>query len=246
MSTEREPCPWRIIEDAGGAFAIGMAGGSCFHFASGARNAPSGRRWSQAIGRVKARTPILSGAFAIWGLAFSGFECLIISVRKKEDPWNGIMSGFLTGGVLAARAGFKAAGKNAIVGGILLAAIEGLSKVMGRIVQPLLEEKQSQGLQPVDTLEPPSDPLRPYRPPLRSLMQNAVTIGGGGGSGEIGYVSGMDSGGGGISEDKQNSTTRTDEFDFTTGRYKNEMQSSQAAVVVEDSGARGEQKKGWF
>jgi import inner membrane translocase subunit TIM17 len=237
MSTEREPCPWRIIEDAGGAFAIGMFGGSIFHFASGFRNAPKGMRVAQAIGRVKARTPILSGAFAIWGLAFSGFECLIISVRKKEDPMNGIMSGFLTGGFLAARAGAKAAGKNAVVGAVLLAAIEGLGKVVGRILQPWMEEKSQTGGQPLDLLDPPADPLRPYRPPLRNMLSNAIALGTSGMGmqmemGDTGVISGERS---------------NNEFDFTTGRYRLEQagattDDSQGSVV--ESGT--EQKKGWW
>lgn len=37
------------------------------------------------------------------------------------------MSGAATGGILAARAGLKAAGKSALVGGVILAAIEGLN-----------------------------------------------------------------------------------------------------------------------
>jgi import inner membrane translocase subunit TIM17 len=36
------------------------------------------------------------------------------------------MSGAATGGLLAIRAGPKAAGKNALIGGVLLALIEGL------------------------------------------------------------------------------------------------------------------------
>jgi import inner membrane translocase subunit TIM17 len=217
-----------------------MFGGSIFHFASGFRNAPKGMRVAQAIGRVKARTPILSGAFAIWGLAFSGFECLIISVRKKEDPMNGIMSGFLTGGFLAARAGVKAAGKNAVVGAVLLAAIEGLGKVVGRILQPWIEEKSQAGAQPLDLLDPPSDPLRPYRPPLRNMLSNAITLGTSG----MGMGMGMGMGDtGGISGDKPNN-----EFDFSTGRYKFEQDGASTvdspASVVE-SGTT-EQKKGWW
>lgn len=38
----REPCPWRIIDDCGGAFAMGSIGGSLFQFIKGFRNAPSG------------------------------------------------------------------------------------------------------------------------------------------------------------------------------------------------------------
>jgi mitochondrial import inner membrane translocase subunit TIM17 len=37
------------------------------------------------------------------------------------------MSGAATGGILAIRAGVKAAGKSALAGGLILAAIEGLN-----------------------------------------------------------------------------------------------------------------------
>ena len=34
---------------------------------------------------------------------YSSFDCVLIAVRDKEDPWNSIGSGALTGAVLAAR-----------------------------------------------------------------------------------------------------------------------------------------------
>lgn len=40
----REPCPWRIVDDCGGAFAMGCVGGSVFQSVKGFRNAPSGIR----------------------------------------------------------------------------------------------------------------------------------------------------------------------------------------------------------
>lgn len=55
----REPCPWRIVDDCGGAFAMGCIGGGLFQAIKGFRNAPSGmnrrfvsiqestKKWSQ-------------------------------------------------------------------------------------------------------------------------------------------------------------------------------------------------------
>ena len=60
-----------------------------------------------------------------WGGLFSAFDCTLVAIRKKEDPWNSIFSGAATGGVLA-RGGWRAASKSAAVGGVLLAMIEGL------------------------------------------------------------------------------------------------------------------------
>ena len=71
--------------------------------------------------------PVCAGNFAVWGGLFSTFDCSLVAIRRKEDPWNSILSGAATGGVLAARGGWRAAGRSAAVGGVLLAMIEGLN-----------------------------------------------------------------------------------------------------------------------
>lgn len=96
-------------------------------------NASSSRRRARAQPCVcsahacAVRPRVLSaGNFAVWGGLFSAFDCTLVAIRKKEDPWNSIFSGAATGGVLAARGGWRAASKSAAVGGVLLAMIEGL------------------------------------------------------------------------------------------------------------------------
>jgi hypothetical protein len=69
----------------------------------------------------KGNMPLVSA-----GLGMSRVMCVVLPV-SQEDPWNAIISGAATGGILAARAGAKAAGKSALVGGVILAAIEGLN-----------------------------------------------------------------------------------------------------------------------
>jgi hypothetical protein len=56
-----------------------------------------------SITAIKARAPVLGGNFGIWGGMFSSFDCAVKGYRQKEDPWNAIISGFLTGGSLAIR-----------------------------------------------------------------------------------------------------------------------------------------------
>ena len=56
------------------------------------------------------------GSFAVWGGLFSTFDCTLIAVRGKEDPWNSIASGAITGGVLAARTGLKSSLQAAFFG----------------------------------------------------------------------------------------------------------------------------------
>lgn len=82
--------------------------------------------------------------------------------KSQEDPWNAIISGAATGGILAARAGMKAAGKSAMVGGVILAAIEGLNVLLMRVMMPMFEKdaKIEAGQVTVDRLLPPVDPSR--------------------------------------------------------------------------------------
>ena len=54
---------------------------------------------------MKARAPVIGGNFAVWGGPYSTFDCALISIRNKEDPWNSIASGAITGAVLAVRSG---------------------------------------------------------------------------------------------------------------------------------------------
>ena len=52
---------------------------------------------------IKARAPVTGGNFGVWGGMFSTFDCAVKGWRQKEDMWNAIISGFMTGGCLAAR-----------------------------------------------------------------------------------------------------------------------------------------------
>ena len=96
--------------------------------------APSGARWSGSVSAVSARAPVLGGQFAVWGGLFACCDCSLTALRQKEDPWNSIVSGAATGGVLAARAGPRAMASAALVGGVLLALIEGMGIMFSRMV----------------------------------------------------------------------------------------------------------------
>ena len=56
-----------------------------------------------AFSVIKARAPVTGGNFGVWGGMFSTFDCAVKGWRQKEDMWNAIISGFMTGGCLAAR-----------------------------------------------------------------------------------------------------------------------------------------------
>lgn len=99
----RDPCPYVILNDFGGAFAMGALGGTIWHGIKGARNSPRGERLPGSLAAIKARAPVLGGNFGVWGGMFSSFDCAVKGVRQKEDSWNAIISGFFTGGCLAIR-----------------------------------------------------------------------------------------------------------------------------------------------
>ncbi|KAJ6551144.1 mitochondrial import inner membrane translocase subunit Tim17/22 [Mycena capillaripes] len=152
----RDPCPWVILYDFGGAFSMGAVGGGIWYGAKGARNSPRGERFIGALSSTKARAPVVAGNFGVWGGLLSTFECAVKGVRKKEDVWNPIISGFMTGGCLALRSGPKGAFQSAVACGILLGVFEGAGVLLGRAF--------SEGQRPQAPPLPPSVTLQPAPP----------------------------------------------------------------------------------
>ncbi|MBZ3880818.1 Mitochondrial import inner membrane translocase subunit Tim17-B [Sciurus carolinensis] len=128
-STPAPQNPWRIVDDCGGAFTMGIIGGGVFQAIKGFRNAPVGirHRLRSSINAVRIQAPQTGGSFAVWGCLFSTVDCGLVQIRGREDPWNSITSGAVTGAVLAARSGPLAMMGSAMMGGVLLALIEGVS-----------------------------------------------------------------------------------------------------------------------
>ncbi|KAL0333840.1 UNVERIFIED_CONTAM: Mitochondrial import inner membrane translocase subunit TIM17-2 [Sesamum calycinum] len=132
--TSREPCPDRILDDIGGAFGMGAVGGSAFHFLKGVYNSPKGTRLVGGSQAVRMNAPRIGGSFAVWGGLFSAFDCSMVYVRQKEDPWNSIIAGAATGGFLQMRQGMGAASRSALFGGVLLALIEGAGIMLNKVM----------------------------------------------------------------------------------------------------------------
>ena len=136
---------------------MGSIGGSAFHTIKGSYNSTKGARLTGAVNAVTSRAPILGGQFAVWGGIFACCDCSLTAVRQKEDPWNSIVSGAATGGILAARAGPKAMASAAVVGGVLLAMIEGMGIAFTKMMSPQMpgpEEMAAMGA--VDPTAPPT------------------------------------------------------------------------------------------
>jgi len=181
---DREPCPWRIVDDVGGAFCMGAIGGGIFHVIKGSLNAPKGSRMHGGVTAMAARGPVLGGQFAVWGGLFACCDCTLTSIRQKEDPWNSITSGAVTGGVLAARAGPKAAASAAVVGGVLLALIEGMGIMFTKMMSPPLPTPDMyEQAGAVDPTAPPTAGGLMGRTAPPSAPSDPFSGGGGGGDG---------------------------------------------------------------
>ncbi|GAB2292401.1 hypothetical protein Dimus_026642 [Dionaea muscipula] len=171
--TSREPCPDRILDDVGGAFGMGAVGGSVFHFLKGVYNSPKGERFVGGSQAVRMNAPRVGGSFAVWGGLFSAFDCTMVYVRQKEDPWNSIIAGASTGGFLSMRQGLGAASRSALFGGVLLALIEGAGIMLNKVLsQPqnmpvVLDDQnmQNMGGFPPGLMKPGAGGQLPPAPP---------------------------------------------------------------------------------
>ena len=139
----------------------------------GIYNAPIGRRFPNGLDAIRREAPKIGGSFAVWGGLFSAFDCSLVALRHKEDPWNPILSGALTGGILQVRYGFASAARSAAFVGLLLGLIEGVSIMLNRMTAPMPEQSlpmdAAGGLGPapgVPAAAPPSAPVEtPSSPP---------------------------------------------------------------------------------
>merc|ERR1712127_799204 len=90
-------------------------------------------------------------------MGFACCDCSLTAIRQKEDPWNSIISGAATGGILAARAGPKAVASAAVVGGTLLALIEGFGIMMTKMfAPPVMDEAAYAEMGAMDPTAPPT------------------------------------------------------------------------------------------
>lgn len=142
--TSREPCPDRILDDLGGAFAMGAVGGSAYHFLRGSYNSPRGEGFIGGSQAVRLNAPRVGGSFAVWGGLFSVFDCSMVYLRQKEDPWNSVFAGAATGGFLQLRHGLRPTVQSAIAGGVLLGLIEGAGIMLQRFAPPVPAEELAQ------------------------------------------------------------------------------------------------------
>jgi len=118
---------------------MGLVGGALVHGFLGFKNAAKGRKLFGAYQTALERSPILGGQFAAWGGMFSSTDCTLVAIRKKEDSWNPILAGGITGAALTVRAGPTAMVVSGIFGAAMLAMIEGVSMAMQKMQAPAFD-----------------------------------------------------------------------------------------------------------
>ncbi|KAL5706135.1 hypothetical protein ACHQM5_024343 [Ranunculus cassubicifolius] len=158
----REPCPDRILGDIGGAFAMGCVGSTIIYYGKGIAQGAKGKRFATGLEQVRMGAPRYGGSFAVWGGLFSTFDCTMVYLRQKEDPWNSIVAGAATGAFLATRQGPRAAMISGAVGGFLLGMIEGTVILLNRFQDNLVRMPDGQGLPGIPGM---SDPRYQPQPP---------------------------------------------------------------------------------
>ena len=147
---------------------MGAVGGGAWNSFKGLRDSPRGERLLGCVSACRREAPRIGGSFAVWGGLFSSFDCALYYARQKEDPWNSIASGALTGGFLSLRRGLPNAARSAAVGGVLLAMIEGVGIMLTRAMAP----------PPPPGLEPPApSQSTPVQPPQQSAIARAEQAG---------------------------------------------------------------------
>jgi mitochondrial import inner membrane translocase subunit TIM17 len=135
MNEKKTPYPYRIFEDMGSGFLMGFVGGGLMNFLKGARHAPSGHRMRSGVELARVRGPVVGGNFASWGGVYAIIDLGLVKWRKKEDPWNALIAGSLTGTTLALRSGVRSAVQNGVVGGVLLGAVEAFGMYLQKFIQ---------------------------------------------------------------------------------------------------------------
>ncbi|KAI7880662.1 Tim17-domain-containing protein, partial [Lichtheimia hyalospora FSU 10163] len=126
--------PWKILNNAGGAFALGSVCSALWNSIKGAHKSLKGQRLAGALSAAYARAPVTGGHFGAWCALLTAFECAIQGIRQKQDPWNYAISGAITHGVLAARGGIKAAAKASLIGGAFFTLAPTLEHFINRSV----------------------------------------------------------------------------------------------------------------
>ncbi|KAI5799241.1 Tim17/Tim22/Tim23/Pmp24 family-domain-containing protein [Peziza echinospora] len=133
MQAAMESCPVKTLLSGGAGFALGgvfglfMASMSYDTPMSGATpitSLPLKQQLRVGLKDMGNRSYSSAKNFALVGSMFAGTECCIEAYRAKNDMYNGVSAGCLTGGILAHKAGPQAAAVGCVGFAAFSAAID--------------------------------------------------------------------------------------------------------------------------
>ncbi|KAK3123452.1 hypothetical protein QOZ80_8AG0631180 [Eleusine coracana subsp. coracana] len=118
----------RVIDVAGDGFLLGTAAGSSFHFVKGLAVSPvgGGGRLAGAVRAVHANAPCVAGMCGAYAAVYCASKSAVSIAHQRDDPWNAVAGGAMSGGLLNARRGASAAALSAALGATTVAAVLGL------------------------------------------------------------------------------------------------------------------------
>ncbi|KAJ6243519.1 hypothetical protein M0813_21956 [Anaeramoeba flamelloides] len=149
IDPNEKPLLNKIVNDLGSNFVMGALGGGMWDAIKGVRASPKGHRLMGGIHGFHDNALKSASKFANWNILFATFENVSLRVRKEDDVWNRVISGVVTGGLLASRGGPREAIKSGLVTGAFMYGMEWVSKLSSfalekaaSAVKPLLSFNQ--------------------------------------------------------------------------------------------------------
>uniref|UniRef100_A0A1I7Z1A9 Transmembrane protein n=1 Tax=Steinernema glaseri TaxID=37863 RepID=A0A1I7Z1A9_9BILA len=119
----KEPCPYRIADDVGAAFAVGLIGSSLFQSVTGFRTSAKGQKLKGALREVRFRSPATAVQFAAWSVPNS---------RVLHDR----------SGLMAVRSGPRMMAASAALGGFIFSMLEAANLISTRWMSKPLKAQQ--------------------------------------------------------------------------------------------------------
>ncbi|KAK3121703.1 hypothetical protein QOZ80_8BG0659210 [Eleusine coracana subsp. coracana] len=114
----------RLIECTGLGFLLGAGGGSAFYFIKGICSSPTDARLVGAVRAVRTNVPRVAGTCGAFLGVCDAFERAMSLARRREDPWNSVVSTPAAAVLFRMHRGAPAAARSAllavtvVVGGI--------------------------------------------------------------------------------------------------------------------------------
>ena len=127
---QQEPFPWRVFQEAGLGFTLGVAGGACFHGASAFATSPAEYRWRFIVSAIRHKAPVSGFHFATFMALYSTFDSVLTGIMGEPSPIIRILSGGMAGMLPRIRLGPQVAGLSFFGGALAFTFFEAAPYVL--------------------------------------------------------------------------------------------------------------------